>query len=958
MKLSLKALELLFDLPEDEFNDKALQCNWQTDEANSDSEAVKHIVPNSQINKQLDYILSDHDLSIQYSTNLSQNLPILMELTKTLPKSMCVKFEKIVSVEFEKNVSVEFEKKMCVEFEKKADKEDKSTKISNSAHLIAQPTDNKEVNTVPKNHCAISDIPQSSTNKGVSHLAQCTVPTTVPNRKNAKNHLTTTNIKQLDNFEKSNKIKSTVPNSSTLSSKNEILNLDQVENSNEWIDIETTVAIGAFTRRTLFRKIKDETISSIKVPKPDGGLKTFINVNSLPIEFQQKWKMQLVEQNGESKELTGISSGFMKFPEESRRKAFAKETIIKTYLERREAGRKQALKLQTIDMHFQKDINQKLILVNELKTLGKYDISPEELIDNRRNNILSIKVIKKWLKLWNDAGQNLTVLCDKYGNCGKIRSWDREVEVYVAKLAIHPNGFNYKDIHNKTLDFFGQNAPSYFAVKRFIKTVVIPQNKSLQAHVKGKKSVKKISPYVSRINDAFPGQWISDGYVIKFQVYSPYHMHNDRSKRLLLRPLIVYWLDTATELIAGYSVSYSERFDVVISSFDHAVNQYGVPTRVYTDNAGSFHNVQTDPHFYAKKKKDSAGKRTAVKLLNSGYPGFFEDIGVEKVTWATPGNPQAKKIEPYNHKIFDVFEREQFTYVGKTPEQRPEAMNMTNHALIKKHADKIMSWELFLGALEEHIEKWNNTKRKHLNDMSAKEYYLSYSNDFPFKKLSPEERFLKLSARKTLKVRSKQLELLGNLYQHPSLEAFIDTEIQVIYNVRDLHSIHIATIEGRVLEGTAKLVTYGSHTNQIQTADAIHAKNYYEKQNKALYFEIIQQGGLTNKIKPNQIDHAYGKAMHLLETEGIDHKIKEIHKNSVIELDKVKSKADPKPKKIHKPENPRPIMAELDRLREEREAKAENEPKVLTPEEEATKNAKELIAKIKKEKGLDKVRRY
>ena len=101
-------------------------------------------------------------------------------------------------------------------------------------------------------------------------------------------------------------------------------------------------------------------------------------------------------------------------------------------------------------------------------------------------------------------------------------------------------------------------------------------------------------------------------------------MHPDRSKRILLRPVVVYWLDTATELITGYAASYSERFDVMISSFAHAVERFGVPKGIMTDNAGSFHNVQTDPHYYAKKKNDSHSKRTALKYLRSGYPGFFD----------------------------------------------------------------------------------------------------------------------------------------------------------------------------------------------------------------------------------------------------------------------------------------------------------------------------------------------
>lgn len=732
--------------------------------------------------------------------------------------------------------------------------------------------------------------------------------------------------------------------------------INQLEQSHEWIDIGTTVNLLSLSRQTIHKRIKQKYFYSVKVAKPTGGLKSFILVSSLPVEYQQKWKMYLYEKHGIGKEIVGISSEFAKHTHGSQRRAFAKETIIKTYLERRRLAHKKRIKLHVADELFQRDLDQKLILVDQLKTLGKFDITPDQLLEKRGNHIISLRVIKKWLKKWKDANENISVLCDRYDNCGRIRDWPKDMEIFIVKLAMHRNNYTYHQIYNKTQQFFGHETPSYEAIQRYLKIVVIPQNRSLYAHMRGKKAARKISSYVPRINDAYPGDiWVSDGYVIKFLVYSPYHLHPDRSKRILLRPVVVYWLDTATELITGYAASYSERFDVVISSFGHAVKRFGVPKGIMTDNAGSFHNIQTDPQYYAKKKRDSLSKRTAMKYLNSGYPGFFEDIGVERIVWTTPGNPQAKKIEPYNHKIFDEFEKDQFTYLGKTPEQRPEAMNITNHRLMREHGDDILTWEQFLGTLDEHIEKWNNTKRKNLNDLSAKEYYLDYSSHFPFKKLSEEELFFKLSARKTLKLRNKQIELMGNLYRHPSLEAFINTEIQVIYNVRDLHSIHIATIDGKLLEGKAHIVQYGSQTNKIMTADAIHARNYYEKQNKAVYFEIIQQGGLTNKLKPHNIDQAYINAKnHLLAEDSlrIDSKIKNIHKSSSSELEIVKNKKV-KPMKVNKPNNPRPITSMLDKLALERIDKDRRDNKVDPGE----LKAKELIARISQEKGIPTKRR-
>jgi len=762
-------------------------------------------------------------------------------------------------------------------------------------------------------------------------------------------------IKEVDKKSLQCTVKITAKNTLIPQNKLTSYKIEELENSNEWIGISTTAKLLGKTRQAISYQVNKKNLISVTVSKPTGGLKSFILVSSLPIEYQQKWKMYLYDKHGIGKDIVGISSEFAKHTQGSQRRAFAKETIIKTFIERRKYAKKNGIKYKVVDKQFQRDLDQRLILVNQLKTLGKYDITPDQLLEKRGHHRISIRVIRRWFRAWKDANENISVLCDNYENCGRHRYWSKDIEIFIVKLAMHPNNYTLSQIYSKTQEYFGSDTPSYDAIQRYVKKVVIPQNRSLYAHMRGKKAARKISSYVPRINDAYPGDlWISDGYVIKFLVYSPYHLHPDRSKRILLRPVIVYWLDTATELITGYSVSYSERFDVVISSFGDAVKRFGVPIGIMTDNAGSFHNVQTDPLHYANKKKETYSKRIATKLLNSGYPGFFEDIGVERVVWTTPGNPQAKKIEPYNHKIFDEFEKDQLTYLGKTPEQRPEAMKITNHLLIKKYGENILTWEQFLGALEKHIEKWNDTKRKNLNDLSAKEYYLDYSSHFPFKKLSDEESFFKLSARKTLKLRNKQIELMGNLYRHPSLEAFINTEIQVIYNVNDLHSIHIATIDGKLLEGKAHMVQYGSQTNRIMTADAIHARNYYEKQNKAVYFEIIQQGGLTTKLRSSDIDNAYINAQnHLLADESlrIDSKIKSIHKSSSAKLELVRNKKI-KPKKVNNPKNPRPLTSMLDKITHKRN---ESEAAIQTDQEEL--RARELISRIARERGIPTKRR-
>ncbi len=73
-------------------------------------------------------------------------------------------------------------------------------------------------------------------------------------------------------------------------------------------------------------------------------------------------------------------------------------------------------------------------------------------------------------------------------------------------------------------------------------------------------------------------------------------------------------------------------------------------------------------------------------------------------------------IETANDYIFDPFETQPrwFTYCGKDPMKRPEKLNMTNAVLIKKHADKIPTWDYLIGELEKYFAIYNSTPKKHL----------------------------------------------------------------------------------------------------------------------------------------------------------------------------------------------------------------------------------------------------
>jgi hypothetical protein len=186
-----------------------------------------------------------------------------------------------------------------------------------------------------------------------------------------------------------------------------------------------------------------------------------------------------------------------------------------------------------------------------------------------------------------------------------------------------------------------------------------------------------------------------------------------------VRPVLVAWLDTATWMITGWATWLSESWHLVRTSFVDSMGRAGVPRVVVYDGGGSFHNIWTDPQGFASRKRETAAVKKARELIAKGYPGFYEQFGVEKRTKTIPGNSESKQIEPAWGDIFGEWERQQFAYVGKDFSSRPEWMRMTNLGLLKKHAKQIMTWDEYVESIGQYINEWNNRPRPSWRDWTG-----------------------------------------------------------------------------------------------------------------------------------------------------------------------------------------------------------------------------------------------
>lgn len=690
--------------------------------------------------------------------------------------------------------------------------EDRPADTSKIPQTTANKGDNKEHPEPADNHCKLSDFQQLTDNKEVTESLQCTVNSTVNLRTPADTDVSAYKYEDL-------------------------------QESIHWIDSDSTVNLLGITRQSLHKKLQKKEYFSHKVKKPSGGFVTFIRCADLPIEIQEEWK-KLQYQNNNFLELPNVSNKakFDSYPQQHKDIAFAWEACILEYEQWVHKGRKEKLSItKIVDKRFIEACKKGDILETQWGILGGF----------------SIQTLRRHIKEYEEAGRDLLALVPRYkGKVGRNPLYNnekvKEIYQFIRVAVADPRCFNYKDIYRMAEDRFGKPLPfSYRTMCSYIKKHVASDT-MLMSVASGKTAYKnRAKLHITRMNDAYPGDiWQGDGHQLNFLVKSPFVRLAESSLRQLVRPLMYAWIDSATEMITGFAVSYGEGFDVMVSSFRDGVEKCGIPQGVMIDNGSANKNVMTAPHEFAERKSDTPQRRTARQLVERGYPGFFQTNGVNRVIFVTPGNPEAKKIESAFGYIFGAYEKEQFTYLGESPENRPEYMNLTNMALMKKYGDKIMSWNELIETLSAHIEKYNSRKKKHLNERSPAEVYEQCG---PFIIPSKVKLDHSMVAIEVTTVTRDGVKIMGIPFEHPLFINHIGEKVEVRYDTRNLKTVKIASLNGEVWAGEAEATVLGSYTDRDMSVEAIRARARAEKDRKRAYNKSMKKNGIT---KPDVFQEA------------------------------------------------------------------------------------------------------
>lgn len=264
---------------------------------------------------------------------------------------------------------------------------------------------------------------------------------------------------------------------------------------------------------------------------------------------------------------------------------------------------------------------------------------------------------------------------------------------------------------------------------------------------------------------------------------------DEKGKTRYLRPWLHAWQDVRSRKIVGWSiVLHDPNADLILRTFNRAMESHFVPKRVYLDNGKDFDAKVLQSR--TKKQRRAGVQLSAAEIAHIGGAFTMMQIGVMHC-W--PYHGQSKPIERFFRTVCERFSVLWESYCGRDTVSRPE-----------DHADKLAAGhaptlEEFTAAFGEWVEN-DYHHRVHLGDsMHGQTPHQVWEACLQTRRTLPAElRDFACRSKVTVTVQQNGVKWKG-LGWGRGMSALIDRlgeKVQIAINVEDLSSVLVIGLEG------------------------------------------------------------------------------------------------------------------------------------------------------------------
>lgn len=263
-----------------------------------------------------------------------------------------------------------------------------------------------------------------------------------------------------------------------------------------------------------------------------------------------------------------------------------------------------------------------------------------------------------------------------------------------------------------------------------------------------------------------------------------------------VRPWLSAWADQRSRMFTGWHVNTNPCGDTILLSFRRGALERGLPREWYIDNGADYRS------FTITGAGGRRGRRAKLseKASERRYLSLADQVGVEKVTFAIPGTPQAKIIERLFLTMKNHFDRLWLSFTGGTVVEKPERLE----ELCKRHWAKLPTLEEFSAMVDEYIRHDYN-RRAH-SELGGECPEQVWADHLRVKRTAPAERLrlMMLTTTRPHVLRRNGVELFGVWYDSPpdqpvQLAELFGREVYVRYDPANMGRVSVYDTDDRFL---------------------------------------------------------------------------------------------------------------------------------------------------------------
>ncbi len=389
--------------------------------------------------------------------------------------------------------------------------------------------------------------------------------------------------------------------------------------------------------------------------------------------------------------------------------------------------------------------------------------------------------IYNWLKARDEAGA-VVALAPKAPKEEPVPSW---AEALMAVYAV-PTKVSLAWAVEEVGRILPPEAarPSYGQAIRFLKRLdSITRNKGRM----GARALKSMKAYVARdASEMWPTAiYVADGHCFDAEVAHPQHGRP-------FRPEITTVVDVYTRRIVGWSLGLSENKWDVTSAAVKAFTEAGMCDIWYTDNGPGFNNKLWDDELTGLVSRLAITKTNSI-AYNSQARGVIERL--HQTVWVRA----AKRLPTYMGAAMDG-------------EARQRAFKLTRKDIKATGSSRLLlDWKRFVEFCAETVAEYNahphsslppirdpETGKKRF--MSPDEVWASaVAEGWQADVVGEVEAIDLFRPYEKRTTRRALVEIFGNSYFSPELEAFHGEEVQVGYDLTNADQVWVRALDGRFL---------------------------------------------------------------------------------------------------------------------------------------------------------------